>query len=630
MVMEMMWRSLHTFYKRLWRLYTVLGSSALLFISACFWLTFIYFSLKGVHYEHFLQAAIRDVSALEFSGAFPVESEAQRQWLLAHTCHTPSCHTTQDATPGGVPGVARCFAPSGLDAPSMLDGGRGECVGAMAGAWGSGVYAAVLHTVQSSIHTTLRQSLIAGSAMGRVDGAEVENNTGTTEDEEVTLGPRVYHHIGAPSSAVQTLLAADASTVMMHDCAQWTSSIPAHARVVLVGACGEGKNTPPAFEASEASETSEVSEVSFPPAFEHVYGYLDDVSVSIARVRTAFPGVLVVWSKPQYLVDSLPSGVSSMVRRASTGADGEEGDPGAGWRCRGTDTTCEYFSSEHSIPSSSHTRGRAREADLSEQTLALLPHTLYRDVAATLEYLVLKHLVHAHGAAVFDYDARRELVEAGVSSSEDRGGGGGGGGGGGEGRGGSVTAVGARAVLNALDSFVASLPGTAGPGLGPYYTSTGTSADWRESTYIAEDTDSPADSAASTVSVDGIDGTERPVRVAVQRPVTTLVATCPAALVVSRKYDSRCMPAPSAGGRVPEELHARRHTLLPLLVTGLGGGGTTWVATQLALWGIDARHERIGRAGAVSWYVCIPMYTVLLLLCRHCSTLTPVPTYTPT
>lgn len=54
----------------------------------------------------------------------------------------------------------------------------------------------------------------------------------------------------------------------------------------------------------------------------------------------------------------------------------------------------------------------------------------------------------------------------------------------------------------------------------------------------------------------------------------------------SRKYDPLCHP------------HAE---VYPLLVTGLGGCGTHYLARSLRALGVDVDHERLGSSGAVSW-----------------------------
>lgn len=55
----------------------------------------------------------------------------------------------------------------------------------------------------------------------------------------------------------------------------------------------------------------------------------------------------------------------------------------------------------------------------------------------------------------------------------------------------------------------------------------------------------------------------------------------------SRRFAADCMPYPKL--------------LYPLLVTGLGGAGTHYIAAQLQALGYDLRHEAMGSQGSVSW-----------------------------
>jgi hypothetical protein len=64
--------------------------------------------------------------------------------------------------------------------------------------------------------------------------------------------------------------------------------------------------------------------------------------------------------------------------------------------------------------------------------------------------------------------------------------------------------------------------------------------------------------------------------------------------VNTRKYVPTCMPEPE-----------NRH---PLLVTGLGGSGSHFVANQLQEMGFQVKHEGIGRDGAVSWFYSVNDY----------------------
>lgn len=59
----------------------------------------------------------------------------------------------------------------------------------------------------------------------------------------------------------------------------------------------------------------------------------------------------------------------------------------------------------------------------------------------------------------------------------------------------------------------------------------------------------------------------------------------------SRKYDPLCMPEPDFR--------------YPLLVTGLGGSGSHFIANQLQDIGFDLPHEGLGKHGAVCWFYSI-------------------------
>lgn len=50
-------------------------------------------------------------------------------------------------------------------------------------------------------------------------------------------------------------------------------------------------------------------------------------------------------------------------------------------------------------------------------------------------------------------------------------------------------------------------------------------------------------------------------------------------------------------------------TLYPLLVTGLGGSGTSFLAAEFARMGLDIQHERKGQDGIVSWFQAINPWT---------------------
>lgn len=64
--------------------------------------------------------------------------------------------------------------------------------------------------------------------------------------------------------------------------------------------------------------------------------------------------------------------------------------------------------------------------------------------------------------------------------------------------------------------------------------------------------------------------------------------------VNSRKYDPMCMPKP--------DYH------YPLLVTGLGGSGSHFIANQMQDMGYDLRHEDIGEDGSVCWFYSVNDY----------------------
>lgn len=59
----------------------------------------------------------------------------------------------------------------------------------------------------------------------------------------------------------------------------------------------------------------------------------------------------------------------------------------------------------------------------------------------------------------------------------------------------------------------------------------------------------------------------------------------------SRGYHDRCLPRPL--------------TLLPVLVTGLGGSGTHAIASSLKSMNIDMPHEKIGKHGSVCWQYAV-------------------------
>lgn len=64
--------------------------------------------------------------------------------------------------------------------------------------------------------------------------------------------------------------------------------------------------------------------------------------------------------------------------------------------------------------------------------------------------------------------------------------------------------------------------------------------------------------------------------------------------VNSRKFDPMCMPKP--------DYH------YPLLVTGLGGSGSHFIANQMQDMGYDLRHESIGEDGSVCWFYSVNDY----------------------
>lgn len=70
--------------------------------------------------------------------------------------------------------------------------------------------------------------------------------------------------------------------------------------------------------------------------------------------------------------------------------------------------------------------------------------------------------------------------------------------------------------------------------------------------------------------------------------------------IFTRKYVDACMPRPDRDG------------LLPLLITGLGGSGTHYVANTLRGLGIDVTHEQIAKFGSVSWQYSVGDHFVKL------------------
>ena len=206
---------------------------------------------------------------------------------------------------------------------------------------------------------------------------------------------------------------------------------------------------------------------------------------------------------------------------------------------------------------------------LNQVTKTLLPVAMYRDIVALVDFLLITHVVERGGFAVFSAQWETDGKKEGE-----------------EGRG--------------LLDYVSSVYGAV--------------------------TAHARDSGSMTI-------THTP----------SLATRCPLGVIFSRAFDPVCMPSPltpesswvsqgahggeheqtrgrrQAEGRPsppaptdvvssseePSQLARRHHRVYPLLVTGLGGAGTTWTARQLALWGMPVAHEALGEAGAVSWLYAV-------------------------